>query len=273
VNLERPYDFVSGSSGEVSGIRATARAIAADALDDAIALSRRQTRRLQKASRELPRQRVLALAIEREGVPNLLAAARVELLQTRHQVRLATTTAGTHGKFENLNALLEREPVNEYDWLLVVDDDVALPKGFLDSFLFLATRFGLQLAQPAHRHRSHAAWQVTRRRRDSVVRETVFVEIGPVFAFHRTTFGALLPFPALRYGWGLDLHWSAIANEHSWRAGIIDATAIRHGMRLIAASYDRRAAVQEARAFLASRPYTKASDAQLIRARHRSWER
>ena len=33
----------------------------------------------------------------------------------------------------------------------MVDDDVVLPRGFLDRFLFLAERFGLQLAQPAHR--------------------------------------------------------------------------------------------------------------------------
>ena len=71
---------------------------------------------------------------------------------------------------------------SDYDWLLVVDDDVVLPRGFLDEFVFLAERFDLSLAQPAHRHRSHAAWEVTRRRPFSVVRETGFVEIGPVTA-------------------------------------------------------------------------------------------
>ena len=51
-----------------------------------------------------------------------------------------------------------------FDWLLVVDDDVALPRGFLDRFLHAAERAGLRLAQPAHRLHSHAAWAVTRRR-------------------------------------------------------------------------------------------------------------
>ena len=40
-----------------------------------------------------------------------------------------------------------------YDWLLVVDDDVVLPRGFLDPFLFCCERFGFALAQPAPRLR------------------------------------------------------------------------------------------------------------------------
>ena len=89
------------------------------------------------------------------------------------------TPAGAGGKFENLNRLLAENSPKGHDWLLVLDDDVELPHGFLDRFLFLCERFSLTLAQPAHRLHSHAAWQVTRRRPGSVVRETAFVEIGP----------------------------------------------------------------------------------------------
>ena len=91
--------------------------------------------------------------------------------------------------------------------MLVVDDDVELPRGFLDRFLFLAERFGLQLAQPALRHTSHAAWPVCRRARWTVARRTRMVEIGPLTAFHRSVAAELLPFPPLRMGWGLDSHW------------------------------------------------------------------
>ena len=105
--------------------------------------------------------------------------------------------------------------------MLVVDDDVVLPRGFLDRLLFLAERFDLQLVQPAHRARSHAAWRVTRRRAGTVARQTPFVEIGPVTAFARTTFATLLPFPDVRMGWGLDLHWAALARRHGWRCGVI----------------------------------------------------
>ena len=42
------------------------------------------------------------------------------------------------------------------------------------------------------------------------MRETAFVEIGPVTAFHRDTFATLLPFPDVGMGWGLDVHWAAV---------------------------------------------------------------
>ncbi len=264
-------DFLSGSSGQVSGIRRTTAAFAADALADALALMRLQRRRLRRVASVGPRRRVLALAIERPGEPNLLAAAREELLRSRHQVHIASIGVGERGKFENLNVLLSENPVAGCDWLLVIDDDVGLPAGFLDAFIFLAERFQLRLAQPAHRHRSHAAWKVSRRRGWSVVRETAFVEIGPVFAFHAETFDLLLPFPPLRAGWGLDSHWSALARARGWRMGILDATPVGHGLRPIASSYDRQAAIDEARDFLSGRPYTTAKEAQQTLVTHRSW--
>ena len=95
-----------------------------------------------------------------------------------------------------------------------------------------------------------------------MVRETRFVEIGPVVAFHHVTFEALLPFPPLRFGWGLDQHWSALALQYGWRIGVVDATPIRHGLRRIAASYGHDEAIAEARRFLDGRPYTAAADAQ-----------
>jgi hypothetical protein len=214
---------------------------------------------------------VLALGIERTDEPNLMAAARDELLRSKHEVRFGTTTAGDRGKFENLNLLLADDPVSASDWLLIVDDDVKLPAGFLDLFVFLAERFELRLAQPAHRARSHAAWAVTRRRPGSLVRETAYVEIGPVVGLHRSTFGELLPFPPLRAGWGLDLHWGALARERGWRIGVIDAVPVEHGIRKVAASYDRREAIAEARRFLAGRPYVKAAEAQRTLVTHRSW--
>ena len=264
-------DFLSGTSGEVSGIRLTTRTIVADALDDAAALARLEPWRLRAAARSMPRRKVLALAVERVDAPNVLPAAQAQLERSRHDVTFASVPAGDKGKFENLNSLLASHPAKRHDWLLVLDDDVVLPRGFLDSFLFLAERFALQLAQPAHRQRSHAAWEITRRRRGSVVRETAFVEIGPVFAFQALTFDVLLPFPELKVGWGLDVHWSALARDNGWRQGVVDATPIRHGLRRIAASYDRQAAVDEARRFLADRPYMPAAEAQRTFATHRSW--
>lgn len=242
-----------------------------DATADALALARAQPWRLRRAARAWPRRRVLALGAERAGEANLLADAQAELLRSTHQVRFASTDVGTRGKFENLNHLLAENPPQDYDWLLILDDDVSLPPGFLDAFLFLVERFGLRLAQPAHRARSHAAWQITRRRPRSLVRQTTYVEIGPVVAFHATTFPILLPFPPLRAGWGLDAHWAALAREHQWPVGIVDATPIRHGLRRIAVAYDRAEAIEEGRRFLSDKPYLKASESQRTLVTHRSW--
>jgi hypothetical protein len=179
--------------------------------------------------------------------------------------------AGDRGKFENLNLLLESHPPEDRDWLLVVDDDIVLPQGFLDRFLFLAEHFRLDLAQPAHRLASHAAWRVTRRRSGDVVRETRFVEIGPLTAFACSTFPALLPFPDLRMGWGLDLHWAALARTRGWRCGVIDAVPIGHRATPAAGAYSREHALAEARTFLSSRPYMSASEAQQTLVTHRRW--
>lgn len=264
-------DFLSGTSGMVVGARATARALLADALADGEAMLRARRWRLPRAARAWPRRRVLALGVQNVDRPNLLAAAAAELRRSQHALTFDSIDVGGRGKFENLDLLLERNHARDHDWLLLIDDDVALPRGFLDVFVFLAERFELRLAQPAHRARSHAAWQVTRRRRGSLVRETSYVEIGPVVALHRDTFDVLLPFPALRTGWGLDAHWAAVAREHGWPLGVIDATAVRHGLRRIASSYDRDEAIAESRRFLRDRPHVTPAEAQRTLVTHRSW--
>jgi GT2 family glycosyltransferase len=268
-------DFLSGASGTVGGLDALRREARDEAVNAWELLSGRRLR-LELAARHAPSlRRVLVLGVERAERRELAAAIRAELLRSRHQVELHTRPPGSLGKFENLNLLLAAEeggtPINAHDWLLVIDDDVELPRGFLDRFIFLCERFSLVLAQPAHRLHSHAAWPVTRRRAGSVVRETCFVEIGPVTAFARPTFPVLLPFPDLRMGWGLDAHWAALAREQGWRCGIVDAVAIRHRAAPAAAGYPREDAVAEARAFLAERPYLTAGEAGRTLTTHRGW--
>ncbi|MBA3300651.1 MAG: hypothetical protein H0T15_02180 [Thermoleophilaceae bacterium] len=261
-------DFLSGSSGTVTSPKASLRDLAMDAS----LLARGIPLRLARAAREKPpRRRVLAVGVERTDVPNLMPAAREELARSRHGLTLRTIEAGAKGKWENVGELLAATPAAGHDWLVLVDDDVVLPRGFLDGFLFLAERFDLRIAQPAHRRRSHGAWEVTRREWGSVVRETRFVEQGPLAAFHSSTFETLLPFPPLRMGWGLDLHWSAIAAERKWRIGVVDALPVKHGLREVAGGYGTDAAVEEAREFLADRPYVRAEQAAKTLAAHRRW--
>ncbi|TMK24984.1 MAG: glycosyltransferase, partial [Actinobacteria bacterium] len=254
-------DFLSGTSGTVGGLDAVRRRLR-DAASSSWELASGRRRRLEHAARrEPPRRRVLVLGVQRTERHALSQRIRTELLGSRHDVALRTRPARGAGKFENLNRLLAEHPADDHDWLIVIDDDVELPRGFLDRFLFLCERFSLQLAQPAHCMDSHAAWPLTRRQPRSVVRETRFVEIGPVTAFARVTFPILLPFPDLRMGWGLDAHWAALAAEHGWRCGVVDAVPIHHRAAPAADAYPREAAVAEARAFLSKRPYLSASEA------------
>jgi GT2 family glycosyltransferase len=264
-------DFLSGTSGTVGGLDAVRRGLHDEALDTWELASGRRRRLTRAAREEPPRRRVLVLGIERPQHRALAARAHAEILSSRHQVELHTRPPEGLGKFENLNLLLGEHPAMGHDWLLAIDDDVELPRGFLDRLLFLCERFSLQLAQPAHRLNSHAAWPQTRRRGGSVVRQTAFVEIGPVTAFAASTFSTLLPFPELRMGWGLDSHWAALAREHGWRCGVIDAVAIRHRAAPAADAYSREAAVAEARDFLDGRPYLNAQEAQRTLTTHSRW--
>jgi GT2 family glycosyltransferase len=268
-------DFLSGASGTVGGADAIRRRVRDETMKAWELTSGRRLRLNLAARSDPPRRKVLVLGIERPEYGALAQKIRRELLRSRHDVELHTGPPGDLGKFENLNLLLASavggSSIPGHDWLLVIDDDVELPRNFLDRFLFLAERFSLDLAQPAHHLSSHAAWPLTRRRPGSVVRETEFVEIGPVTAFARSTFSTLLPFPSLRMGWGLDLHWAALAREHAWRCGVVDATAIGHRVAPAANAYSREVAVAEARAFLAEHPYLRADEAQHTLATHRHW--
>jgi GT2 family glycosyltransferase len=267
---EQLDDFLSGESGAVGGIDRVRRQLHDRATEGLEMLSGRRLR-LRLASRRMPRRQVLALGVTRERHESLVDALVAELLSSRHEVSLHTRSPGDLGKFQNLNALLQEHPADEHDWLIVFDDDIELPRDFLDCFLFLAERFALDLAQPAHRRSSHAAWEVTRRQPRSVVRETQFVEIGPLTAFMRDTFETLLPFPPLQMGWGLDAHWGALARQRGWRCGVVDALPIYHRAAPAGQSYSREQTIAEARDFLAQRPHLTVTEAQRTLTVHRRW--
>lgn len=283
MNTPDPDTFLSGETGETAGIKRNAVRFAGDAALDAVWRVSGTARRLDRIAADAPVRQVLVLSIYREG--SALPAALRELESARHEVTpvlgaigpadptLADRTVADDlagGKFENLNRVLREVPDRgSFDWTLVVDDDVRLPERFLDRFLAVCERLRLDLAQPAQTLRSHAAWKVTRRRPASLARETRFVEIGPVTAFGREPAAELLPFPELRYGWGLDLHWAAVAEERGWRRGVVDALAVRHEGAPVAASYPIEEAKREAARFLSDRPYLSSDAAAETLATHR----
>jgi hypothetical protein len=281
--LPDPASFLSGESGTVAGKRLTVTRTAADwAFNAANALTLAGPRLDRLAARQ-PSRRVLVLSIYRPD--SLLARTAPRLDSERHDVRfafgatgdahpaLASRTALTEmdgGKFENLNRLLATAPpVADHDWLVVSDDDVELVPRFLDRFIALAERLELDIAQPAQTMRSHAAWRVTRRRPFSLARQTQYVEIGPLTLFSRRAATELTPFPELRFGWGLDNHWGALARERGWKLGIVDSLPVRHESRKVASTYTHAEAIEEGRRFLADRPYLRTEEAQRTLATYR----
>jgi hypothetical protein len=264
-----PSSFLSGDAGDVTAPWRVAKRRAGELAYGALDLAsgtRRRTARLAALTRPLE---VVVLGVYRPG--SLLPRALPALGSRRHRVvfalgstepepdpalaDLTVTTGMGGGKFQNLNLLLDKASQGRPDWTIVVDDDVALPSAFLDDFLGICEAFALDLAQPAQTLRSHSAWKVTRRRPAALARVTRFVEIGPVTAFRSEPATELLPFPELRFGWGLDLHWAALAAQRGWRLGVVDAVPVRHEARTVAAGYPRREAEAEAARFLSERPY------------------
>ena len=278
-----PDTFLAGDAGDVTDPwRSTKRRlgeVAYEALDRLSGTRRRAARLARSATTQ---RDVLVIGVYRPG--SLLAEALPALLSDRHRVRIALGSTGPAdeplrehtvaenldgGKFENLNRLLEAAGPETSDWTIAIDDDVRVPRAFLDRFVGVCEAFELDLAQPAQTLRSHSAWKVTRRRPATLLRETRFVEIGPVTAFGRAAAAELLPFPELRYGWGLDLHWAALAAERGWRLGVVDALPVRHEFGVVAAAYAREDAVEEAARFLAERPYLPSERAGDVMAVHR----
>ena len=275
-------DYLSGDAGDVTGPRRRVKRALGERAYQMLARATLTGARIDRLARRQEPRSVLVVGAYRPE--SLLPGAIERLRSPRHEVRFVlgttdspdpelaeyTVAAGLGGgKFENLNKLLTAVTESDFDWILAVDDDLRLPPRFLDRFLALCERFRLDLAQPAQTLRSHSAWRVTRRRPVSLVRETRFVEIGPLTAFGRRTAAELLPFPELRFGWGLDLHWGALAAERGWRLGVVDATPVRHESATVASSYRRSDAEAEAAEFLADRPYLPAGRADEVLATHR----
>jgi hypothetical protein len=274
-------DFMSGDAGDVTHPWRRAKRAAGEVAFEALDRATFVGRRADALARAAPPRRVLVAGVYRPG--SLLADALPPLGSERHEVRFALGATAAHepalqrhtvaeelhgGKYENLNRVLAPGG-SDFDWLLVIDDDIRLPARFLDRFIGVCERFGLDLAQPAQSQRSHSAWRVTRRRPASLVRETRFVEIGPLTAFGRRAAAELLPFPELRFGWGLDLHWAALAADRGWRLGVVDATPVRHETATVGSAYATADARAEAAGFLSDRPYLPAARAGDVLATHR----
>jgi hypothetical protein len=140
---------------------------------------------------------------------------------------LARWTVGTGpgGRFELLNRALT--PMRS-GYVVLLDDDVTFVRGGLSTLVRLVDWFGLDMAQPAHARGSARSFPMMTVAPVSVIRETTFVEIGPVLAIAPSLVGEVTPFPENPpMGWGVDVQWSDLARKGR-RFGIVDAVRVRH---------------------------------------------
>ena len=235
---KRGYSWRSRTLGRVT-----------DRLFDLPLVLRGKARRLSEQAALAPLRRILVASVAVPGRGAQLDQVLQALRQTRHHVEAAVAPMAERGKFHNINVALRACDLAGFDWLLVTDDDVALPRNFLDRFIFLAELEGLKLCQPAHRFHSYVRFTLTVRSWNCLVRRTNFVECGPVTAFHRDAFHLVLPFLESRWAWGLDLHWAEQLRAVGLPLGIVDATPIEH-LKPVGGGYDFNAAIAEAKGFL-----------------------
>lgn len=168
-------------------------------------------------------------------------------------------------KFILVNALLSEASLENYDLLIVTDDDIRLPDGFLDAYVALQQRLGFALAQPARALHSFYDHNITVRRPWLRGRETRFVEIGPVFSLTKAAFPHLVPFDTgLPMGWGLDLVWPAILGQAGLRMGIIDRISVDHSYRPQGVTYDRQESLRKMAIALRTRSHLEAPEAHSV---------
>jgi hypothetical protein len=172
---------------------------------------------------------------------------------------------GLRPKFELVNRVVGAAGLDGYDYVLVADDDIELPEGFLDRYLELTDRHRLALAQPARTHDSYIDHSLVEQLDGLDARWTRFVEIGPLFSIHRSAVRLLIPFDeASPMGWGYDYAWPVTMEQAGLRLGIVDATPVAHSLRKPVANYDYSKADAARGAFLSGRPHLSKSDAYTI---------
>jgi len=188
-----------------------------------------------------------------------------------HEVARVTVQRrfGRTGKFALMNYLLSCTAWRVYDFVIVCDDDIRVPEGFIDRFLSLQDKLDFALAQPARTHNSYIDHPITEQADESLARETRFVEIGPMTSFRRDMLNLVAPFDeSAPMGWGLDFVWPHVAKMHNLRVGIIDATPVEHSMRAPVSTYDGDITRQLMKAFLLKNAHLTKESAFTVLKKH-----
>jgi hypothetical protein len=155
-------------------------------------------------------------------------------------------------KFQILNELMAEIDLSAYDYVMLADDYVVLPDGFLDRYIDLQEELGFLIAQPARTSNSYIDHPIVEQQKGVLARRTMFVEIGPVVSFHRSVFNLVFPFDMTSpMGWGYENVWSRRLAKRGMKMGIIDAVPVDHSLRKPVANYAWAEANQQRKDLLA----------------------
>lgn len=186
-------------------------------------------------------------------------------------IRDVTTlvSTGPEPKFSLVNRLLQDVNIERFDFIIVVDDDIYLPAGFLPAFIAHQQKFDFSVAQPSRAWHSHFDHAFALRRPWLQARQTHFVECGPLVSFRRDAARLLLPFDQGSQMWGIDLVWAEVVRRSGLTMGIVDAVSVDHSLRPQAQTYDKAKEEVAMNEYLASRPHMTMREAFTIVRRYR----
>lgn len=174
-------------------------------------------------------------------------------------------------KFQLLNRLLAGHRLADYTHVLVVDDDITVPAGFVDGYLKIVQRRDFALSQPARHHASYTDHRFVNQLLGIESRETTFVEIGPLFVVAASAYGTLFPFEEeSAMGWGYDYVWPVRLRASGLRLGIVDLFPVTHDLRKPVQNYCHAAVSEAKRNYLACREHLRPAEVYRIVASYPS---
>jgi hypothetical protein len=135
-------------------------------------------------------------------------------------------------KFASFYSMLRdaRERVLDYDYVLLLDDDICISEGSISEMFEIASDSRLDLAQASLTQDSYYAHPVTANQSVDRIRRVNTVEIMmPLMSRRALDLGGYL-FGLTISGWGLDLVLGElVARRLGGKAGVIDRVQAKHG--------------------------------------------
>ncbi len=168
-------------------------------------------------------------------------------------------------KFSLLNTMLASVDLTNFDAILISDDDITVPEGFIDAYFAQQWQCGFALAQPSRAWHSFYDHKFTLRKPFYRARQTRFVEIGPIFSIMPAAFPLMLPFDETSpMGWGYDFVWPVKLAEQRLTLGIIDNVSVDHSHRGQGILYCRDKEISAMDKYLGENPHLTQKEATQV---------